>query len=519
VSAVVELNALLARQCRLDRNGKSSDRASTFSDPLTPNRPVGLGSHGSTSTAHLVTTDGSPRPNLTGPPRPQRVPLKGKTHMSTGLMTTTASPARPPSRDDRSSTAVGMFPGLGSRAAYRNLDRSLLDSGIPAVTEVYRAGAQAMGFGDRHDRLIMVPKNLPQGRLAQQGFIGGAFVVHNLALHAHLNATAALPVAFSAYTGESFGILLAAAASGALEVEHCVALGHIFTPLMLLAAEGPTDEPLAQQLIAYQPDSLRGSRLVPEPAHVVAVRADPSVLTALRADIEDTWGAGDVELHKIYSSRQINLYVHPRVRHDLAAVVAGYAGVELEELKTPTTFLAHSQRMPDVVGRAALVFTAVADVQINVNLIAQSASVGSCGVVDISFTLPKVDLTRAVQVLDRHREVLGYTSLIADNEVGRVSIIGTGMRASPKLHAKFFSALTAAGINVGMMSTSDIQLSVIVEANDVEITVIALSTAFSLDESSSTVEASPDHFWRSTELRAGHQRPPYYRSTRWTVDT
>jgi len=78
--------------------------------------------------------------------------------MSTGLMTTTASPARPPSRDDRSSTAVGMFPGLGSRAAYRNLDRSLLDSGIPAVTEVYRAGAQAMGFGDRHDRLIMVPK-------------------------------------------------------------------------------------------------------------------------------------------------------------------------------------------------------------------------------------------------------------------------------------------------------------------------------------------------------------------------
>ncbi len=272
--------------------------------------------------------------------------------MSTGLMTTTASPARPPSRDDRSSTAVGMFPGLGSRAAYRNLDRSLLDSGIPAVTEVYRAGAQAMGFGDRHDRLIMVPKNLPQGRLAQQGFIGGAFVVHNLALHAHLNATAALPVAFSAYTGESFGILLAAAASGALEVEHCVALGHIFTPLMLLAAEGPTDEPLAQQLIAYQPDSLRGSRLVPEPAHVVAVRADPSVLTALRADIEDTWGAGDVELHKIYSSRQINLYVHPRVRHDLAAVVAGYAGVELEELKTPTTFLAHSQRMRGV--RAAL---------------------------------------------------------------------------------------------------------------------------------------------------------------------
>jgi hypothetical protein len=175
--------------------------------------------------------------------------------------------------------------------------------------------------------------------------------------------------------------------------------------------------------------------------------------------------------------------------------------------------------VPDVVGRAALVFTAVADVQINVNLIAQSASVGSCGVVDISFTLPKVDLTRAVQVLDRHREVLGYTSLIADNEVGRGSIIGTGMRASPKLHAKFFSALTAAGLNVGMMSTSDIQLSVIVEANDVEITVRALSTAFSLDESSSTVEASPDHFWRSTELRAGHQRPPYYRSTRWTVDT
>ena len=244
-----------------------------------------------------------------------------------------------------------MFPGLGSRASYQNLDSTLLDSGVPAVAEVYRAGARVLGLGDRRDGLLMVPDSLPQGRLAQQGFIGAAIMVHNLALHAHLHATASAagtPVTFAAYTGESFGILAAAAASGALDVDHCLAIAHVFTPLMLLAADGPTDEPLVAQISGYLPSSVRGRGVVPEPAHVVAVRADPAVLGALQHDITRTWGPADVEIHKLYSSRQINLYVRAGVRQDVATLVARHPGASIEELKAPTTFLAHSHRMQGV---------------------------------------------------------------------------------------------------------------------------------------------------------------------------
>ena len=140
--------------------------------------------------------------------------------------------------------------------------------------------------------------------------------------------------------------------------------------------------------------------------------------------------------------------------------------------------------VPDVVGRAGLVFTAVAGVEVNIDMIVQNAPVGPSGVADISFTLPKADVTRAVQALDRERDALGYASLVVDDEIGKVSLIGAGMRSSPGVSATFFSALASAGINILMISTSEIRISVVVEAVDVDAAVTALHTAFGLDADS-----------------------------------
>ncbi len=137
--------------------------------------------------------------------------------------------------------------------------------------------------------------------------------------------------------------------------------------------------------------------------------------------------------------------------------------------------------VPDVVGRAAGVFSAVAAVAVNIDMIVQNAPVGPSGVADISFTLPTADLARAVRALDAERGALGFTSLVVDDQIGKVSLIGAGMRSSPGVSATFFGALAGAGINIGMISTSEIRISVVVPSGDVDAAVIALHTAFGLD--------------------------------------
>jgi len=182
---------------------------------------------------------------------------------------------------------AGVFPGLGSRAAYRDLGRHLLDSGSPEVLEIYRQAARALGFPDRPEKLLPVPENLPAGKLAQQAFIGSAILVHSLALEAHLRNMAArngIRLDFVAYTGESFGIITSAVASGALSIGDGVKIARAFTPLMLVAAEGEVpDEPVAREVAVHLPDSLRGRPLVPEPFHVIALNGATEARKVLRA--------------------------------------------------------------------------------------------------------------------------------------------------------------------------------------------------------------------------------------------
>ncbi|WP_037912312.1 ACP S-malonyltransferase [Actinacidiphila yeochonensis] len=248
---------------------------------------------------------------------------------------------------------AGFFPGLGSRASYQGLGRSLFDAGVPAVDAVYREAAEALGFPGRPDRLLAEPGNLPAGRLERQGFVGAAVLVHSLALDAHLKDRAertGAPVGFAAYTGESFGILTAAVAAGSLSVTDGVRIAQAFTPLMLLAATGRTgDEPFAHRMSRYLGEPGAARPLVPEPYHVVAVRTPgPDALAAVLDAVRAVYPLGDVELHKAYAAHQANLYVRVGVRAEFDRFMADFPEAETRDLKEPTVFLAHSARMRPV---------------------------------------------------------------------------------------------------------------------------------------------------------------------------
>jgi aspartate kinase len=143
--------------------------------------------------------------------------------------------------------------------------------------------------------------------------------------------------------------------------------------------------------------------------------------------------------------------------------------------------------VPDKVGVAARVFEALADAEINIDMVVQNVSAQATGLTDISFTLPRADGQTAMAALARLQSEVGYDRLLYDDEVGKVSLIGAGMRSHPGITAKFFAALANAGVNIEMISTSEIRISVIVDEGDVASAVQATHTAFDLD--SAEVEA------------------------------
>jgi aspartate kinase len=137
--------------------------------------------------------------------------------------------------------------------------------------------------------------------------------------------------------------------------------------------------------------------------------------------------------------------------------------------------------VPDKVGEAAAIFNALAAAQINIDMIVQNVSAAATNLTDISFTLPHDDGQIAMTTLDGLKDQVGFESLIYDEKIGKVSLIGAGMRSHPGISAKFFTALAEAGVNIGMISTSEIRISVIVDQDDVDRAVQATHTAFELD--------------------------------------
>ncbi len=156
------------------------------------------------------------------------------------------------------------------------------------------------------------------------------------------------------------------------------------------------------------------------------------------------------------------------------AIIAGVAS-DLSEAKVTIV------DVPDVPGKAAQIFTIVAATEANIDMIVQNVSSASTGMTDISFTLPKSDGTKVLKALEDSKSEIGFASLQYDDQIGKLALVGAGMRTNSGVSAKLFTALFEAGINIEMISTSEIRISVVTRADTIDEAVRVVHTAFDLD--------------------------------------
>jgi aspartate kinase len=137
------------------------------------------------------------------------------------------------------------------------------------------------------------------------------------------------------------------------------------------------------------------------------------------------------------------------------------------------------KHVPDRPGVAAAVFGPLADAHVNVDMIVQNVS--DDGTTDMTFTVTGADLPRAIASLEQSRVAIGYTRLITDTDVAKISVVGTGMRSHAGVASTMFRTLAEKGINIEVISTSEIKVSVLIKQDYTELAVRALHTAYGLD--------------------------------------
>lgn len=165
-------------------------------------------------------------------------------------------------------------------------------------------------------------------------------------------------------------------------------------------------------------------------------------------------------------------------------------GVEGEEMEEPivagvATDLSQAKvtvlGVPDVPGKAAEIFKIVAKSGANVDMIVQNVSAAATGRTDISFTLPKSDASAALRALAAEQTQVGFESLVHDDQIGKLSVVGAGMRSNSGVSATLFEALSTAGVNIEMISTSEIRISVVVRGDELAEAARVVHTAYGLD--------------------------------------
>ncbi|TVZ00107.1 aspartate kinase [Trebonia kvetii] len=193
-------------------------------------------------------------------------------------------------------------------------------------------------------------------------------------------------------------------------------------------------------------------------------------------------------------ARRYNLPIHVRSSFSdkIGTWVSGHAGDESEEAGMEQAIIsgvAHDRSegkitvvgVPDKVGAAASIFGIVAEAGVNIDMIVQNVSAIATGRTDISFTLPGAEGQKTLETLRAAQDKIGFQDLLYDDRIGKVSLIGAGMRSHPGVSAKFFASLAEAGVNIQMITTSEIRISVVVSQGDVDVAVNATHRAFGLD--------------------------------------
>ncbi|MBC7304708.1 MAG: aspartate kinase [Nocardia sp.] len=200
-------------------------------------------------------------------------------------------------------------------------------------------------------------------------------------------------------------------------------------------------------------------------------------------------GSKVLMLRCVEYARRYNVPVHVRSSYtdkigttvfgsmeDIPVEQAILTGVAHDRSEAKVTVVA----LPDEPGYAAKVFRAVADAEINIDMVLQNISKVDTGKTDITFTCPKTDLVRAVQKLTERQAEIGFAEVLSDDHIGKVSLVGAGMKSHPGVTATFCEALANAGVNIDLISTSEIRISVLVRDTELDEAVQVLHKAFDL---------------------------------------
>ena len=200
-------------------------------------------------------------------------------------------------------------------------------------------------------------------------------------------------------------------------------------------------------------------------------------------------GAKILHLRSVEYGRRYNVPIH--VRSSFSGKPGTTVTGSIEELPVEQAIIsgvAHDRSevkvtvvdVPDKPGEAAAIFKELAEAEINIDMIVQNISTGGTGRTDVSFTLPSTDGPTALAALRKIQDRVGFSDLLYDDHIGKLSLIGAGMRSHPGVSARFFTAVAEAGINVEMISTSEIRISVVCRDTDLDAAVRAVHDAFEL---------------------------------------
>ncbi|MEY4322518.1 MAG: hypothetical protein RL410_299 [Actinomycetota bacterium] len=234
--------------------------------------------------------------------------------------------------------------------------------------------------------------------------------------------------------------------------------------------------------------------------------ADPRIVPAARQLSSITYeemlemaasGAKVLHLRCVEYARRFNLPIHVRssfsnktgtwvikdrpVGDDMEQPII--AGVAHDRSEAKITVVG----VPDRPGVAAAIFQSVADAAINIDMIVQNVSAAATGLTDISFTLPITEGPTATAALTRIQKEVGFQNILFDDTIGKISLVGAGMRSHPGVSATLFAALAEANVNIEMITTSEIRISVVVREKDLDNAVRAIHTAFGLDAEADAV--------------------------------
>jgi len=200
-------------------------------------------------------------------------------------------------------------------------------------------------------------------------------------------------------------------------------------------------------------------------------------------------GAKVLYIRAVEFARRHNVPIHVRSsfsNHE-GTIVSNQSGDPVEQpvVSGVATDLSEAKitvvGVPDVPGKAAEIFTIVAGTNASIDMIVQNVSAAATGLTDISFTLPKGDAAAVLAALGATQERVGFVALQHDDQIAKVSVVGAGMRTNAGVSARLFTALSEAGINIEMITTSEIRISVVTRADTAADAARAIHTAFGLD--------------------------------------